>query len=363
LAIGRTVGDGEFLSSGAIDLYGAYTRQDWRKAQLITDEYPGAHAELLALNLIHDDPDRPGRPVVRNPKRALETILFAELEEARKRVAFMSGLWGLTNQLAGQYAATQWRPGRSSEYLDEQAAVNARIQDIVGGARREILAAQPGGPRNKDILEMTMQRDSAALARGVALRTIYRNTVRDHPVTAEYVRALSTWPSGIPAQYRTMPGAFERVIIVDREHAFITDHIVGGPEHAAWHVTDRAVIAVFANIFENRWINSDPWTGELRSRRGKYDADAVSGNGARTSRWQRQILRYLSAGVSQPAIARRIGVSKRKLEDEIVILKGLWGVSTLNELVYQWALSQDRLVDDDAPVTADSPATAGRAAV
>jgi FixJ family two-component response regulator len=85
----------------------------------------------------------------------------------------------------------------------------------------------------------------------------------------------------------------------------------------------------------------------------------VSGtDGVRTSARQRQILRYIADGVSQPSIARRIGVSKRKLEQEIAALKSLWGAATLPELAYHWALSPDHLVDDGPATAADGESAA-----
>jgi sugar-specific transcriptional regulator TrmB len=317
------------------------------QAEIITGEYPDAYGNLIAFGLIQEDPDRPGKPVVRNPKRALENVLFAQLEEAANRVAFMSALPDLTNQLAVQYAANSCRPGRSSEYIDDQAAVNTRIRDVVAAAKTEILAAQPGGPRDKAVLDQAVSRDAAALDRGVSMRTVYRDTVREHPVTAEYARRMATRQATGTAEYRTLAGMFERMIIVDRSAAFVSDHITGGPAHAAWYVTDRAVVAVLAQMFDQMWLYGEPWTGVLSTRRGRAGVDTVSGlDGVRTSSRQRQILRYIAAGVSQPSIARRIGVSTRKLAEEVAALKALWGASTLPELAYQWALSQDRLVDD-----------------
>ena len=135
-------------------------------------------------------------------------------------------------------------PGAGSEYLADPATVNARLQDVVAGARTEILAAQPGGPRSRDLLEVAVARDSAALDRGVELRTVYRDTVRDHPVTAEYARTMSARTGGRPARYATLVGDFERMIIVDRQQAFVSDHIVAGADaHAAWLVTDLTATA------------------------------------------------------------------------------------------------------------------------
>jgi hypothetical protein len=255
----------------------------------------------------------------------------------------------LSRDLIREYRGVQLHAAGSSVYLAEQAEVNARIQDIIGGARSEILAAQPGGPRKREILDLAVTRDRAALDRGVQMRTIYRDTVRDHALTAEYARTMSARTTGCGARYATLVGDFERMLIVDREHAFVSDHIVaGGPEHAAWLITDPPVVAVLAKIFDANWRRALGWAGELRARGGLVDT--VSGAvGVRTDRHQRGILRYLCGGESQAATARKMGVSERKLEKEIAGLKALWGVSTLNELIFQYALSPDRLVDDNAP--------------
>ncbi|MBE4790275.1 hypothetical protein [Streptomyces caniscabiei] len=314
--------------------------------------------ELTAWGLIGFDPASPDTPVVLDPQVALQRKAVRELEEARDRLATMSAMPSLADQLGTHYAGAQWRAGGGAEYLDDPATVNARLDDVVAGAQVEILAAQPGGPRTAALLALAIDRDTAALARGVRLRTLYRDTVRDNAVTAEGARVMT----GKGAEYRTLVGHFERAIIVDRRHAFISNYVVeGAPAHSAWHVTDPAMAAWIARVFDGEWRRADVWSGELRPRRGQQEpVDTVSGPGregggavVRTTRRQREILRDLAAGHSQPAIARRIGVSKRKLEEEVAALKGLWGAGTLPELVYQWALSPDRLVDDSAPATVD----------
>lgn len=335
------------LSAAATRLYGAIARQEWELADTLQADHPGARTELLAWGLISDEHP----PVARDPQAALRAKVTRELEEASRHIDLVAGLPDLSRDLIREYRSVQLRAsGSSSVYLAEQEAVNARLQDIVGGARREILAAQPGGPRERELLDLAVARDSAALDRGVQMRTIYRDTVRDHPITAEYARTMSARTTGRPARYATLVGAFERLIIVDREYAFVSDHIVAGsPAHSAWLVTDPAVVAVLAGVFEVNWRRAQPWAGELRTRSGA-GVDTVTGaDGVRTDRQQRGIMRYLCAGESQAATARKLGVSKRKLEEEIAVLKARWGVRTLNELIFQYALSPDRLVDDSAP--------------
>jgi hypothetical protein len=352
-------GAGE-LSEAAQSLYTAIAHRNWQLVDTIQGEHPHARTELLDWDLITDEP----QPVVRDPQPAFRAKVKREVAELLRHATLLATMPDLSRDLIREYRGVQLQAGGSSIYLADQAEVNARIQDVIGGARTEILAAQPGGPRKREILEVAVTRDSAALDRGVEMRTIYRDTVRDHPLTAEYARTMSARTTGRPARYATLVGDFERMLIVDREHAFVSDHIVANsPPHSAWLITEPAVVAVLAKVFDAQWGRAQSWAGELRARGGTA-VDTVSGAcGVRTDRQQRGILRYLCAGESQASTARRMGISKRALEEQIAALKARWGVSTLAELAFQYALSPDRLVDDSAPAEDLAGATgAGSAA-
>jgi len=335
------------LSAQATKLYGAIAAQEWELANTLEAQHPNSRQELVNWGLISDEEP----PVVRDPQYALRAMVTRQLEEARYHIDLVATMPELSRELIREYRQAQLRAGASSVFLPDQETVQARLQDVVAGARREILAAQPGGPRSRELLATAVARDTAALDRGVELRTIYRDTVRDHAVTAEYARAMTTRTGGRPGQYRTLVDDFERMVIVDREVAFLSDHIVeGSAPHSAWLVTDPAVVAVLARMFDVQWRYSQPWCGELR-RGAQTVVDTVSGAcGARTDRRQRSIMRYLCNGLSVAATARTLEVSKRKLDDEIAAIKALWGVGSMNELIFQYALSPDRLVDDSAPV-------------
>ena len=186
-------------------------------------------------------------------------------------------------------------------------------------------------------------------------------TVRDNPVTAEYARLMS----GPGAEYRTLVGAFQRCIVVDRKSAFISDHVSeGSAPHAAWYVTDRAVVGFIAAAFEDTWQRATPWHGELRCRGAVRDVDTVSGPdpGVRTSALQRAVLRDMAAGIEQRITASRLGIGLRTLTEEIRVLKELAGARTLHELTYWWALSPDRLIDDGPVVSPGADATAEESA-
>ncbi|MCX4911854.1 hypothetical protein [Streptomyces sp. NBC_00878] len=315
------------------------------RQEKVPDESKKHFDELVEWGAVGFDPDRPHVPVVLDPVKVAQRKVREEIEEAERRVARLKAMPDLSERLAVHYEASQWRAGGGSEFLDAPAMVNARLDDVVGSAEHEILAAQPGGPRTKNLQNRSVDRDTSALERGVVLRTLYRDTVRDHPVTAEGAHIMS----GRGASYRTLVAPFERCIVVDRKHAFITDHVVeGSPPHAAWYVTDRALVAFVAAVFDEAWHRASPWHGELRCRAGVRAVDAVSqpGGGIRTTALQRAILRDVAAGIQQRLTATRLGMSPRKLTDEITALKALWGVQTLHELTYRWATSPDHQVDD-----------------
>lgn len=328
------------LSSNAIRVYG----------QIAAGETPDGSdtkyvQELVSWGFVTIDARHGHKPIALPPEEVSRRNLAELLAEAASRVARMASIPAITEQLGLHYERAQWTAGHGSEYIDDPAVVNARLEDVVGSAQWEILAAQPGGPRRREILQTAVERDSTALDRGVALRTVYRATVRRDGLTAEYARTLST-RAGRRAEYRTLVAPFERAIIVDRRVAFISNHLVSdAPEHSAWQITDRSMVAYIVAEWESKWRMGDWWQGEVECR-GQQQAD---GGPVVTSRRQREIMRDAVEGRDQQATAKRLGISLRTLAEEVKALKDIAGVSTLTGLGFWWGRSADRLVDDGVP--------------
>jgi hypothetical protein len=314
-----------------------------------TDRMPEAVAELERLGVVVRDGLGTNRPVSVDPTHAVRRRLETEFQNMADCISRMQALPRAAEALSDVFDRSRLHAGGRSEYLPDPVVVNARLEGVVGAAEFEILAAQPSGPRTREHLEGARGRDTGALDRGVAKRTLYRAAVRDHAVTAEYAAAMANRSSGRSAEFRTLEEPFERAIVVDRKTAFITDTlVVGGHENAAWQITDGAFVAYIVAEFEARWRRADPWHGELRAR--GQGVDTVSGVvGVRTTRREREILRDIVAGRSNAAIAHRLEISLRTLQAEIAELKSSFDASSIPALTYKWALSPDRLVDDSAP--------------
>jgi DNA-binding CsgD family transcriptional regulator len=315
-----------------------------------SERMPDAVAELLELGLVVRDVREGHRLVPLNPRDVLRRRMMIEFGVLDDCLSRMRALPGTALALEDAFERSQLHAGGRSEFIPDPVVVNARLQDVVGAAQFEILAAQPAGPRSKEHLEGARGRDTDALERDVALRTLYRATVRDNPVTAEHARMMANRPEGRSAEFRTLAEPFERAIVVDRQTAFISNTVVPGAHaNSAWQITDGAFVAYIVAEFEARWKRADPWNGELRAkaRGGWPTVDTVSGvEGVRTTKEQREILRELSAGRDQKGAARQLGISLRSMNQKVAELRDLFQAPSVPALIYKWALSPDRHVDD-----------------
>ncbi|MGW3400164.1 hypothetical protein [Streptomyces zhihengii] len=294
--------------------------------------------ELWAWNLVSDDPDLPGEPVVLDPRRAVRNRATAAMEALARRAAQMTQMPELADQLVAHYERARIRPGMGCEYLDSPAEVNARIGAALAGAEHELLTAQPGGPRTRELLQIALRRDSQALARGVKVRTLYLDNVRTDPVTREWCTEMTR----LGAQYRTISSPFQRCIIIDRRHAFIDDYVQDGPANAAWYVQDEAMVAWIAAVFDGTWARAEPWHGDVRVA----GLGVGVGAGPRTTRQQREILRDVCHGVSQAKTAARLQWSVRRVAKALEELRAMFGVPTTTALAYVWATHPERLIDE-----------------
>ncbi|MFJ8727691.1 LuxR C-terminal-related transcriptional regulator [Streptomyces sp. NPDC093269] len=283
-----------------------------------------------------------------------------ELLVAEDRVDKLLRLHGMSEKLATTFQRAQSRSGGGSEYIDDAVEVNARLDDLLTSARTEILSAQPGGPRTREQLARSVDRDRAALDRGVSLITLYRDSVRQSTAMADHIRMMT----GHGAQYRTMVPPYERAIVIDGRHAFISNYVVPqAPTHAAWHVTDPAAIGFIRGAFVNAWQLAKPWAGEPRTeeeqdggsllpvRGGHPDVDTVSAAGGRlrTTQLERAILRDMVDGIQQTRTADRLGISPRTLSKHIEVLKQKFGAVSPAQLGFKFGQSPDYRVDDSAP--------------
>jgi sugar-specific transcriptional regulator TrmB len=192
--------------------------------------------------------------------------------------------------------------------------INNYIRAAVADSRSELLTAQPHGRRPAPYLAEAEDRDLKALERGVRMRTLYQHSARHSPATREYVADVTARG----AQVRTLDEFFRRLIVVDRQVAIVP---ASDNHRVAVAIHDSSLIAYLVDIFERAWERAQPFnvSGSQAERHIAEDVRAMT-------------IRLLVEGHSDPASAKRLGVSTRTYAGYIAALKEEYGVETRFQL-------------------------------
>ncbi|MFC8896051.1 helix-turn-helix transcriptional regulator [Streptomyces cinereoruber] len=290
------------LTEGADRLYRFVLARPGCAAAEAAGEFDGsAHAldgalrELTRLELLTSDgPDR-GRLYVVNPKAALDTLLAFQQAEIAERNRTLARSQAAAEMLLAQYAARHGGDEEPEvEHLRGAEAVRARMSDLVPTMRDESLAFVPGGAQTPEVLAASKATGAEPLARGVRMRSVYLDSIRNAPGTLEHAR----WLTGRGAEVRTVPALPMRLWIKDRELAMVP---IDPADSAAGAVLLRqpGAVTAFLALFEAVWASAVPF-GEA-PRRSLEDPGSQP----------RELLRLLALGYTDEAAARRLGISLR----------------------------------------------------
>jgi hypothetical protein len=192
-------------------------------------------------------------------------------------------------------ANSQRRSATPTRIVSEPADVRREIASTAQRCKQEVLAMQPGGGRRAETLDEAFERDLSVLKRGVSMRTLYQRTARASPATQNYVRRVIE----AGAQIRVTTGPFERLLIFDREVAFVPQERHGEQAPGAAVVTDPTVVGFLCRVFENYWQWSEPYSYDFHDGSPTLDAPRTA------------IVRLMAAGLKDDVIARQLGMATR----------------------------------------------------
>jgi hypothetical protein len=206
------------------------------------------------------------------------------------------------------------------------------INNLIGAAIKdcgqELLTAQPLGRRTANYLALAEDRDIKALGRGVRMRTLYQHSARHSPPTREYVAEIIR----LGGQVRTLDEFFRRLIVVDRKVAFVP---ASDNHEVAIAIHDKSLIAYLVDIFDRSWERAQPFNLSGNQVEKNIAADVRS-----------LTIRLLIEGHSDPASAKRLGVSTRTYAGYIAALKDEYGVQTRFQLGYAMGADLHRKTDE-----------------
>jgi hypothetical protein len=268
---------------------------------------------LVELGLLRDDPATGGWVAV--DPALVQPGVVAPLGRQVVQLLDESAAWA---DVLGGLGQVFRRTPRGDSALNEirgLPSINRFLEAAVDDAEHELLAAQPAGARRAAVLEQAVDRDIRALQRGVRMRTLYQHTARRSKATREHV--ARTMEHG--AQVRTLDEFFNRLIVIDRRLAVIP----GDQPDLALAVHDSGIVSYLADVFDRSWERAHDY-----EERGEASESDIA------SEVRQLTVRMLTEGHSDPASAKRVGVSTRTYASYVAALKEEYGVETRFQLGY-----------------------------
>ncbi|MFC8716811.1 LuxR C-terminal-related transcriptional regulator [Kitasatospora sp. NPDC057198] len=244
-----------------------------------------------------------------NPRVATSKLSAALRENAGDLLARAESSGTGLEALADSYEAAQRRTRIA--HVFGQTQIQQRLLEIESDHWDEALAAQPG-PRAPEFLSEN-PRIRAALARGATADVLYQPTARQAPHTAAYAAACTDWGM----RFRVLDEPFARMMIFDRRVAVIATTVDN--RSGAAFIEDRTVVEHLVRLFLRDWERAVrvPWF------------DVV---GRELPEVLRRVGELLAAGLTQKALASRLGLSERTVAGHIARLRERYDAETLFQL-------------------------------
>ncbi|GAA3803925.1 helix-turn-helix transcriptional regulator [Streptomyces chiangmaiensis] len=173
-------------------------------------------------------------------------------------------------------------------------AIRGRIAELTSRLAREIMTFAPGDAHRTSDLAVAKTVDQPMLERGIRMRTIWLDSIRNGGPTLEY----ATWLQSLGGQARTVPTLPVRMIIMDRKCALLPVNTVDATAGAVV-LHGQGTVAALCALFDTTWETGTPLgTSEPQDARGLTPQET-------------ELLRLLGQGLTDQAIAVRLGVSHR----------------------------------------------------
>ncbi|WP_312038377.1 helix-turn-helix transcriptional regulator [Streptomyces galbus] len=223
-------------------------------------------------------------------------ILLARREEEVRRAQeeFAAGRAAVLQILETQARADGG--GYAYEELPSIERIQDRLERLTHSCTERLLSFHPGGAQPLAQLEASKPLDAALLGRGVEMRTLYQDSVRNDQDTLRYAQ----WLTDSGGQVRTTAVLPIRMVLFDRTAALLPvdpDNTAAG----AVQVSGPCVITALTALHETVWERAASFgTAADRER----DGEGLTGQ-------ERQMLKLLSRGMTDEAAAKQLGIGVR----------------------------------------------------
>lgn len=258
-------------------------------------EVRAAMDELADQELIRPSWEGGGAMRTVSPKVAFEALIARRQAEIARKQHEMESSRAAIAGLVAEYSMLRPEEGSGGiEHLTGLDEIRARLEELGAQAHSETLSFAPGGKQTPENRAASRPITRTLLDRGVKVKTIYLSSIRNDPGSVEH----ANWLAEHGGETRTTSVLPMRMQIVDREVAMVPVDPEGLTLGVAV-IRERGAVAGLCALFDQVWEQSEV-----------LGAAPVTPAGEITPQ-QRELLRLLSAGLTDEAAARRLGVSLR----------------------------------------------------
>ncbi|MEV8310257.1 LuxR C-terminal-related transcriptional regulator [Streptomyces flavidovirens] len=318
-------GDRE-LCDPAIRLY----TEALRKGRIARADLASAPC-LIDMALVRPDPRDAAwlNPVP--PATGLAHLLRPITREIHERIRLSTAL---ADTLAPLTSVVSEDPNLAITVLEGMPLIDSALAEATSVATKEFLTLQPGSTRSPKVLQAALAQALSAIDRGVGIWHIYQHSARYSPHLKQYLSQFTA----DQLQVRTLEQTVERLIIIDREVAFIP---ATRQRDVALEIRHPALVTYLVQVYEVLWAQGTPYAEHLPLVSPDTPVTAV----------QRSIARLLVEGNTDETVARKMGISVRTCRSHIAKLMRALNASGRTHLGA--LLVQSCLVE--APVSASPP--------
>lgn len=257
--------------------------------------------ELLAVQVSR----QPVRWSASPPRPALASLVARRREE-------LARVEMLAERLHDAYSSTPHHRFASDQFeiLDTEKRVTARYTHLLRASRHEVMhLVMPPYVASLGAVPDRLKTQAAAIRRGVRFRSVYDSDTFVDDVSLETARQ----GDAMGGEIRLSSGLPMKLVLIDGTAAIMPLRN-DDPAAGSLLVHSPTLLQVLTALFESLWEHGVPWTHvsvpdphpSAGDRRG-------DGPNERT----REILRLMSLGMKDDAIARVLGLSRRTIQKHI----------------------------------------------
>ncbi|WP_030761854.1 helix-turn-helix transcriptional regulator [Streptomyces sp. NRRL F-2664] len=249
---------------------------------------------LAELTLLRKSADRPGGWRAIHPELGLHLLLRRQQEELERRRRELADTHAAVSRMIADFAEpAEGSEGPDSERLIGMDAIRNRLERIAGKATSSVWTFMPGGGHSPASIEAARHNDAQILLRGVEVRTLCLDSVRNSACTLDYAR----WLTESGGEVRTVPTLPLRMILVDGASALVPLD-PSDTRRGAVLLHAAGAITALVTLFEQVWEVALP----LGAQPARHRATGLTAQ-------ERELLTLLAKGLTDETAAGRLGVS------------------------------------------------------